>query len=130
MEKTTFELQDVLNTQLKFQEKFGFVPNESHTKEELMALIHTHSHFAVEEVFEMLRELPHHKYWADYSNLTDEDWKNKIGAAKEEWIDVFIFMMNVALFLGMDQDEIFEKYKNKQKINVERQQDPDLGYVK
>lgn len=124
------KLQDVLDTQLQFQNKFGFVPNKSHSLEELMALIHTHSHFAVEEIFEMLRELPYHKYWVDYSTLTDDEWNEKIKKSKGEFIDVFIFMMNVALFLGMDQKEIFDMYSEKQKLNVKRQEDPDLGYVK
>lgn len=124
-----FNLQDVLDNQLKFQENFGFTKGSKNIKE-LVELIHTHSHFAVEETFEMLRELPYHKYWADYSDLTGNEIIEKFKLAQKEFIDVFIFLMNVALFLGLDSERIYELYREKQKINIQRQNDPELGYVK
>lgn len=126
MNETT--LQMILKQQEVFQKKFGYDKNMS--TEEKMDLVHTHAAFVVEETYEMLRELPFHKPWASYSDLTHEQIDEKIAKAKGEWIDVFIFLSNIAVFLEMDEAEIRQLYLEKNKLNIKRQEDPSLGYVK
>ena len=86
-----------------------------------------HSYFIIEEVTEMLRELPYHKSWKDYSNLNLDDLISK--RAKEEAIDILHFMINIFLSLDMDEEEIINMYKEKNEVNYDRQNDSDLGYI-
>lgn len=67
----------------------------------------------IHEVIEEERELKY-KLW---SKNKDVDWDK----AKEEAIDVFFFTIQNLINLGMDGDEIFERYKKKWFVNVERQ---------
>lgn len=121
-------LQLVLDKQKEFQSRFGYNGEETDV-ETVSSLIHTHSAFAIEEIYEMLRELPYHKPWRDYSDWNNEKIVEQFEIAREEWIDVFIFVMNVGLFLGLDENLIREMYLEKLGINHKRQEDPELGYV-
>lgn len=125
-EKTTLQL--VLDKQKEFQTKFGYNEEEADVKT-VSSLIHTHAAFLNEETIEMLRELPYHKPWVDYSGLTNEEIVEKINLGKKEWMDMFIFLMNIAVFLKMDEAEIKHMYMDKNKLNIRRQEDPELGYV-
>jgi hypothetical protein len=126
MTQTT--LQMVLDKQEEFQTKLGF--NRQMDLKETIDLIHTHSSFINEEVIEMLRELPYHKPWRDYSDWDAEKMNEQLQKAREEWIDVFIFLSNVGLFLGLDENKIREMYLEKLGVNHERQENPELGYIK
>ena len=110
-------LQMVLSMQANFQRKFGYDENETDI-EKISSLVHSHSAFIIEEVNEMLREMPYHKYWKDYDSWSEEKIEEQLEAAREEWIDVFIFLSNVALFLGLDEEKIREMYLEKNKINI------------
>lgn len=121
-------LQLVLDKQKEFQSRFGYNGMETDVKT-VSSLIHTHSAFAIEEIYEMLRELPYHKPWRDYSDWNNEKIVEQFGIAREEWIDVFIFVMNVGLFLGFDENLIRKMYLEKLGLNHKRQEDPELGYV-
>lgn len=125
MEQTTLEL--ILNKQKEFQSKFGY--NEKADLKTICSLVHSHSAFVVEEVYEMLREMPFHKPWVDYSNLTDVELSEKMEKSKKEFLDVFIFMSNIAVFLNLDEATIREMYLEKNKLNIQRQEDPELGYI-
>jgi hypothetical protein len=122
-------LQMVLDKQAEFQKKFGFEGLEQTDIETVSSLIHTHSHFTMEELFEMERELPYHKPWKDYSGLTKYEVIENFQKGREEWIDAFIFLMNVGLFLGFDSKLIEQMYLEKLGINHKRQEDPKLGYI-
>lgn len=125
-DKTTLQL--ILDKQAEFQKQFGY--HEGMDQKELIQLIHVHSMFLVEEVYEMLRELPHHKPWKDYSDWDGLKTCEQLEKAKMELIDQFIFMANIAVFLGMDEDNIKQKYLEKNNLNIERQENPELGYIK
>lgn len=121
-------LQLVLDKQKEFQSRFGYNGEETDVKI-VSSLIHTHSAFAIEEIYEMLRELPYHKPWRDYSDWNNEKIVEQFEIAREEWVDVFIFVMNVGLFLGFDENLIRKMYLEKLGLNHKRQEDPELGYV-
>lgn len=126
MEKT---LQMVLDKQKQFQSKFIDFDEGTTDVEVVSQLIHTHAAFAIEELYEMLRELPFHKPWRDYSDWDAEKMIAQFGKGREEWIDVFIFVMNIGLFLGFNEDLIKQMYLEKLGINHKRQEDPDMGYI-
>lgn len=118
----------LLTSQEKFQQRMGHdfsnmsrLSRSNYMKE--------HSYFLIEEVTEMLREMPFHKSWKDYSSWTEEDHQTAEKLMKEEAIDALHFMINILLALGMDEAEVVEMYKEKNKLNYERQEDPELGYT-
>lgn len=120
-------LEFILSKQAEFQKRFDY--SEDMALDEKVSLIHTHGMFLVEEVYEMLRELPYHKPWKDYSDWDEIKLNQQLENAKNEWIDILIFASNIAVFLGLDDEQIKEKYLEKLGINNKRQEDPTLGYV-
>lgn len=126
MEQQT-TLQMVLDLQKGFQQKMGY--NEKGTVEDISSLVHSHASFIMEETIEMLREMPYHKPWRDYSDWDLEKMQEQFGKVEEEWTDIFIFLMNIAVFLKFDEKKIKELYLEKLGLNRKRQEDPELGYV-
>lgn len=76
------------------------------------------------ELHEMLREIPFYKQWKNYDWSPEERQLHK-EAAKEELIDAWHFMMNIANALGMSAYEFCDRYYSKYKTNHLRQ---DEGY--
>ena len=122
------DLKFLLNSQEKFQ-RFSGNNFEEMSVEEKSKYMKEHGYFLIEETIEMLRELPYHKSWKDYSTLTPGQLIYQKNLAKEESIDMLHFMINIFLCLGMDEKEIIDMYKEKNKINYDRQNDSDLGYI-
>lgn len=127
--KKADNLQFMMDCQRVFQSRFGEDFNKMDDKERT-AFIKNHGYFIIEELVEMFREMRYHKSWKDYSDWTDEKRVEQLQKAKEEYIDILHFVINVGLALGLDSDEIVEMYKEKNKLNIERQENPELGYVK
>ena len=119
------KLQEVLNTQTQLQNRLGNNIKEM-TEQQLTAYVKNNVFFVTEELHEMTRELPYVKEWKDYSKLTSEDIARRKELAQEEFIDVFTFLMNIALSLELTADEIYDLYFQKNKVNHSRQ---DNGYV-
>lgn len=124
MEQST--LQMILDKQKEFQEKMGY--DEFSSIEKIAALIHTHGNFAIEEIIEMLREMPFHKPWKEYP-WGPEKMNEQFNKVEEEWMDAIIFLMNIAVFLGFNDEKINRLYLEKLGVNNARQEDPSLGYV-
>lgn len=121
-------LQYMMDCQRTFQGRFG----EDFTKmsnKERAAFIKNHGYFIIEELVEMFRETPFHKNWKDYSEWSEEKMLEQWVAAQEEYIDVIHFVINVGLALGLNSNDILRMYKEKNKLNIQRQEDPNLGYV-
>ena len=122
-------LEKVFSMQKSFQENTLGTDISSMSVEEKMKFVHEHSYFLIEEVTEMLRELPYHKSWKDYSKLTEEEIKEMVFNAREEVIDQFIFLVNIMIMLDINPDDIMKMYEEKLELNKKRQTDPNLGYV-
>lgn len=122
-------LQYMMDCQRVFQGRFGEDFNNM-TDDERAAFIKNHGYFVIEEMVELFRETKNHKSWKDYSDWTGEKMEVQMQKAKEEYIDVIHFVINIGLALGLDSDEIVRMYKEKNKVNIQRQEDPSLGYVK
>ena len=115
-------LQQVLNTQKQLQNRLGKDISVMGQADKT-ALIKDNVYFVTEELHEMARELPYVKDWKDYSGLTDVDIANRIELAKKEFADVFTFLMNIAIALGIDASELYNLYFEKNSINHKRQDD-------
>lgn len=115
-------LQQVLDTQMKLQNRLGkdiTVMGQA----DKTALIKDNVYFVTEELHEMARELPYIKDWKDYSGLSEADVAKRLVLAKKEFADVFTFLMNIAIALGMDAEDLYNLYFEKNSINHKRQDD-------
>lgn len=122
-------LQYMMDCQRIFQARFGEDFNKMNDKERT-AFIKNHGYFIIEELVEMFRELRYHKSWKDYSDWTEDKIEEQLQKAREEYIDIIHFVINVGLALGLSSDDILKMYREKNKVNIERQENPELGYVK
>lgn len=119
------KLQTMMEMQKQFQERVGFnfeTMSESdkadYCKEMML--------WTIDEMGEALHELKYAKHWSKkYDSWTDEETEERKNKFKDEMVDSFHFFMNVLLASGMDADELFERYLEKNKINIERQ---NTGY--
>lgn len=88
--------------------------------------IRDHFTHCVQELGEMLQEVPFYKGWKDYSNMSDYDVACAYTKAKEEYIDAWHFFMNIGIALGISPDKFFDLYNIKHQENIRRQ---DEGYT-
>jgi dimeric dUTPase (all-alpha-NTP-PPase superfamily) len=112
-----FEKQSIL------QERLGRLPlaRKSNMKEKC-DILKDDIYNVVEELHEMMRELPH-KHWKKYSKKFIKDWMSEEHREKTlfEYIDALHFFINIGLILEFSAEEIFEAYIKKNQINHERQ---------
>jgi len=107
--KFLFKLQDELQTKVG---NFPLVDDVQRQK-----FINMHSLALVDEVFEALRETPF-KDWKKNQSYNEDKFK-------EELVDAWHFLINLSLASGMSGEELFSRFVNKNKVNIERQ---DKGY--
>lgn len=113
------KLQELMQLQEGLQNNLGYyflsMPLEKRT-----AYIKEYILHCEDEMHEMLRELPFFKLWKVYhvDYKTQEDMYLK---AKQEWVDVLHFFLNVTIALGFTADELFDMYCLKNNINYDRQ---------
>ena len=118
------KLQEMLDAQSVFQVRVGYDISNMST-EECTAYIKEYSLHMTQELHEMLHELPFFKPWKDYTDMTFGEVVMRQSRAREEYIDVLHFMLNIALALGLTEDDIFQAFVKKHAINNKRQ---DGGY--
>lgn len=115
----------MLQKQKELQERLGYDFN-SMTQEEITAYIKEYSIHLTQELHELLYELPYFKSWKDYRAMTVEEYEASMDKARKEFIDLFHFVLNIALALDMSAQDIFTMYMDKNKENHDRQDD---GYT-
>lgn len=118
------KLQEMMDKQRELQNRLG-IELDSMPPEERTAKIKEFSLHVNQEMNELLYELPFFKPWKDYSNLTDVQVENGFERAREEYVDVFHFLINVGLLLGLDEEDLYYMFMDKNKVNHKRQ---DEGY--
>ena len=101
---TIFEMQKLLNDDIIARRHIEFTREEWMQKEVLAML---------SELSEVLDEV-NFKWWKNRKSV-DED------ALKGEIVDILHFFVSMCLVSGMDADELFERYKLKNKENFDRQ---------
>lgn len=95
-------------------EEMGEVEKSAYIKEMML--------WVTDEMSEALHELKHAKGWSKkYDSWTPEQTVAQNDKFKDEMVDAFHFFMNILLASGMDANELFNRYFDKNKINIERQ---------
>ena len=116
-------LEHMLEMQKEFQNRVD--PRYNGDLKERAAFLRDHFVFCDQELQEMLYEIPFFKHWKDYSSMTPEEIAEAFDKAKNELIDAWHFFMNLSIGLGMDAEEFYQRYLDKHKENIRRQ---DEGY--
>ena len=114
----------MLDKQRELQERLGYDIDNMST-EERTAFIKEFSIHLNNEMNELLYELPYFKPWKDYDKETFEQIVERFNKGRKEYIDMIHFMLNIALALGLDEDDLYTMYMDKNKENHDRQ---DRGY--
>lgn len=112
------KLQQMLDKQKVLQDRLRTMNFQ--TPLERTEFIKAHAQYADQELHELLRELEGFKPWKNY-NWSDDEKLIRLALAREEFIDAFHFMLNIALALDLDADALFQIYCSKNNINHARQ---------
>lgn len=70
---------------------------------------------AVDELCELMREVGF-KHWKTEQPINDCNVRNEI-------VDIWHFLINISIIWGISPDILHSKYKQKHKINMQRQKD-------
>lgn len=114
-------LAEIINSQTKFQSFMGY-DFKKMTLKEKAEYIKSNMLWTIDELSEMLHEIPFAKTWSKkYDSWSEEKIADQLQLSKEEYIDAFHFFINVGLGLGLTEEEILKEYRKKNEINYERQ---------
>ena len=111
MLRQLFEKQDELNRRIGVD--CGNLDEDGQTKWVL-----NYCRAMSQELAELTDSVPW-KWWAKYQEFDRQN-------AKVEVVDLFHFLISLALVLGMSADDVFDLYMEKNKVNHARQ---DTGYA-
>lgn len=115
-------LHEIIESQKKFQSYMGHNFSEM-TPQELASYTKENILWTVDELSEMLHELPYAKTWSKkYDSWDEEKLQEQIRLTQEEYIDAFHFMINIGISIGMTEEKIIEMYREKNKVNYQRQE--------
>lgn len=116
-----FKLEIMLKMQRDFQKRVGF-DFESMDENETAEYVKEMMLWTSDEMSEALHELKHAKGWSKkYDSWDDEKTQEQKEKFKNEMVDAFHFFMNILIAVDMDADDLFNRYLDKNKINIERQ---------
>ena len=107
--KNKTDLRDLFNLQRALQKKIDF------TSMTLTQYIRLMFIGIVTEACEAL-ECVNWKPWKQAQDNSETKFK-------EEIVDIWHFLINLTLASGMDAEEVMDRFKNKNKVNVKRQED-------
>lgn len=82
---------------------------------------------AVSSELEELRDCTYWKHWQKEAREGKRYQIHDLQEAKKEVIDLLHFFISIALWVGMDAEEMYEMYVKKNKINFKRM-DNDYSY--
>lgn len=112
MLREMFRMQELLN------KRIGVGKAEEMSDEERHRWVLNYCRAMSQEIAELTDSVPW-KWWAKYQKF---DLHN----ARVEVVDLFHFLISAAEILGMSADDVFNYYRDKNKVNFERQ---DNGYT-
>jgi dimeric dUTPase (all-alpha-NTP-PPase superfamily) len=104
------ELKEMFEMQERFQNRTGNMPTINHGLN--IEYVKDMSLAAISEVMEALRETPW-KPWKKKQEYNQENFQKEI-------IDLWHFVINLSIASGMDYKELYKKFVDKNKINIER----------
>jgi dimeric dUTPase (all-alpha-NTP-PPase superfamily) len=98
--------------QRQLNRRFGVNPSEMTDKErEDWALKYS---LALAQELAEFNDSVHYKWWSHCQNT---NWQN----AKIEVIDMLHFLISLAQIAGMTEDDLFDRYEQKMRVNIVRQ---------
>ncbi len=112
MLREMFRMQELLNKRIGIREAGQMTEEEQHK------WVLNYCRAMSQEIAELTDSIPW-KWWAKYQKF---DLQN----ARVEVVDLFHFLISVAEILGMSADDVFNYYRDKNKVNLQRQ---DSGYT-
>lgn len=116
-------LQQMINKQQALQERLGY-DIQKMGQEERTAFIKEMALHMTDELHELLRELPYLKPWKNYSEYNYEKIAEQTEKAREEYVDMIHFALNIGLALGFyEAEDMCELYIGKNKVNHKRQEE-------
>ena len=110
-------LREMFRMQALLNERIGVRSADQMTEEEQQKWVLNYCRAMTQEIAELTDSIPW-KWWAKYQKF---DLQN----ARVEVVDLFHFLISVAEILGMSADDVFAYYRDKNKVNFQRQ---DSGY--
>jgi len=106
-----FEMQDKLNCRIG-------VDWRGMSEEDQQKWVLNYCRAMTQEIAELTDSVPW-KWWAKYQEYDQQN-------ARVEVVDLFHFLISLALVLGMSAEDVHNLYMQKNKVNFERQ---DSGYT-
>lgn len=113
------KLKEMLAAQLELQKALGY-NFDTMTVSERTAYIKEYTAFTIDELYEVMRELPFYKPWKKYAD-DDSTVIVQYANARAEFADVLHFILNIALALGLSAEDIQLLFNDKHEINYARQ---------
>lgn len=110
-------LREMFRMQAALNERIGVRESSQMSEEEQHKWVLNYCRAMSQEIAELTDSIPW-KWWAKYQKF---DLQN----ARVEVVDLFHFLISVAEILGMSADDVFNYYRDKNKVNLQRQ---DTGY--
>lgn len=111
-------LREMFRMQAALNARIGVRDSSEMTPEEQQKWVLNYCRAMSQEIAELTDSIPW-KWWAKYQKF---DLQN----ARVEVVDLFHFLISVAEVLGMTADDVFAYYKDKNKVNFQRQ---ESGYT-
>lgn len=100
-----FEMQNTFDTALCEKRNLGHITRQEWMQKEILAML--------SELAELLDEVQF-KWWKNPTPMDEE-------AVKGELVDILHFFVSMCLKMGMDADELYRRYLDKNKENFDRQ---------
>lgn len=110
-------LETIFILQEKFNKQLGIIPSKM-SKKQQQEWILNYSRAMQQEIAELIDSLPW-KWWAKYQKFDKQN-------AKIEIIDLLHFVISLAQVLGMNSNDLYNKFLKKNKVNFNRQK---TGYI-
>ena len=115
--ETPDQLRELFRMQKALNQRIG-VNTDAMSQEEKTRWILNYCRAMTQELAELTDSVPW-KWWAKYQNFDEQN-------ARVEVVDLFHFLISSAQVLGMSADDVFEAYRKKNEVNLQRQ---ETGYV-
>lgn len=106
-------LEEIFNLQIELQARYGH-DFKNMTIDERVELIKTWFVALSSEMTEMMCEVGW-KYWSTAPRYIDRD------RFAGEWVDAFKFLLNMALVVEMEPQEMLQRFRGKTTVNHSRQ---------
>lgn len=105
-------LTEIFKLQKNLNLKIG-VDTDSFSDEQRITWILNYCRAMSQEIAELTDSVPW-KWWAKYQDFNKQN-------AKVEIVDLFHFLVSLAQTMGMTEEDIYEAYRKKHQINLDRQ---------